>query len=269
MVTPEFFAERVLDQLGINRPQDLLRLDEIAWARGALVSERHLEGAEARLCMFGRKAVITVSTTVANPQRRRFAIAHELGHFEMQHKADVTRLCSNDDFNSWRPGSPKFGLEVLANQFAAALLMPERFFAHRCKQGSPSLDHIETLAREFDTSLTATGIRYVAFSEEPVALVYSESGHIRWFQGSPNFEKLELFIEVGSCLDSSTLADRIFDGQIVPRTSKRVPASAWFTPGGYRADAHVVEQSWGMPSYNAAVTLIWIDDDIEEDVDIW
>jgi len=269
MASPEFFAERVLDQLNITDRRDRRLRECRAWERGAVGRAWHLAGAEARLSTVGRTAVITVSTAIANPQRKRFGIAHELGHFEMQHRTSLVRRCSNEDLNSWRTSASKPSPEQLANEFAAALLLPKRFFAHQCVGTDPSLDHVADLAGLFDVSLTATAIRYTAFCEEPVAVVLSHNGHIKWFQASPYFDDLNLFIPIGDCLDASTVADRILERHVVTPTPTRVPASAWFAAGAYRPEARIVEQSWAMPSYYATLTLLWVDQHLEDSPLYW
>jgi Zn-dependent peptidase ImmA (M78 family) len=51
--------------------------------RGALVRDENLNGAEARLVIFGDRAIISASTHIIEPLQRRFAIAHEIGHLEL------------------------------------------------------------------------------------------------------------------------------------------------------------------------------------------
>lgn len=74
--------------------------------------------------------------------RRRFTIAHELGHAI---------------FESTGRGRPRSGkeLERLCDKIAAELLMPTKIFR---KQASinPTLDHLMELADLFQTSITAT-----------------------------------------------------------------------------------------------------------------
>lgn len=270
MASPYHAAERVLDALGIVGPDDLQLLDAIAWERGAVVLYKPLRGAEGRLVVLGGNAVITVSNS-GDLCRRRFSVAHELGHLELHRWKSSMFLCSSQDMNDWevRPTAPN--LEREANQFASLLLLPERFFAQLCYGDSPSLDIVSRLAENFNVSLTATAIRYLEFCDEACAIVFSQDGYIRWFQSTREFDRLRedtgIFIEVHSRLDPSSLAAGFFLGRVVHSKPKRVPASAWFNPGRYRTDAVIVEQSWAMPQYNAALTLLWVDDDIEDGLD--
>jgi hypothetical protein len=264
-------AERVLNDLGIRDLHDLRLLDFIAWERGALVNHGHLHGAEGRLMVVGTQAVITVSTAIKSQHRRRFTIAHELGHFEMHHHGSHLRLCLHEDIDHWRSHCSASDNESQANEFAAALLLPERSFAPLCLTHDPSLDLIIQLANTFDVSLTATALRYSRFCDQPVAVVFSQDGKIKWFRGSNDFdearEDLEFFVDVRGSVDSSTCAGRFFQGHRIPNRPRAIPASAWFTPGRYRPEATVQEHSLSMPTYNAVLTLLWIDDDIEDEGD--
>src|SRR5258708_32393667 len=75
-------ARQVLSALSLNHPCDM-EIDDIAWARGALVKEEKLAGAEGRLVKLSGRGVITIPNNIPSTGRRRFIIAHELGHFEL------------------------------------------------------------------------------------------------------------------------------------------------------------------------------------------
>lgn len=264
----ETAAERVLNELPILAVEELADLELLAWARGALVREEYLEGAEARIVRVGRRAIITVSKGIADPRRRRFSVAHELGHHELHSKRASLAICLSEDIDNWL-GNADGELEHEANEFAAALLMPERFFAPLCQGREPSLNLIGELADTFNTSLTATAIRYVRLSAEPVVVLSSQEGHIRWFRGSQQYEvlreELRLFIDVRSRLDSATRAAMVLRGHDAPSEMTQVLVSAWFTGGRYRADSTLLEQSVAMPTYDAVLSVLWIRDDIEEE----
>jgi hypothetical protein len=274
MLLPSRAAERVIDELGITSIDDLQLLDAIAWERGATVLYKPLHGAEARLVALGRRSIITISSLVEDPRRRRFGVAHELGHLEMHRRRSNMFLCSSQDINDWGERKSDRSLEREANEFAAALLLPERFFASQCKGENPSLDFISKLAMAFNVSLTATALRYLRFCDEVCAVVFSQDGYIKWFRCSDQFEYVRddvgLYIDVRVKLDPSSIAASLFDNHtLVQSSSKRIDASVWFEPGHYRSDATIVEQSWAMPRYNAVLTLLWVDDDIEDQDSLW
>lgn len=265
MPHPRSAAERVLNEVGVVHQEDLKFLECIAWERKALVQYEHLDGAEARIAVVGERAIITISTAIKDSRRRRFSIAHELGHLEMHRMDSSLTLCTGEDINDWRSRRARTNREQEANEFASALLLPERFFAPLCKKEEPSLDLVNELADTFEVSLTATALRYLDFCNEACAVVLSQNGGIKWFRGSKDFEDLGVFIDTPSPLDRSSYASLFFRGDALPPARNRVYASAWFVPGRYKHDAAIYEQSWPMPTYNAVITLLWIYDDIEED----
>jgi hypothetical protein len=211
---------------------------------------------------------------IDDPRRRRFNIAHEIGHLELHRTHSRLSICLSDDLDDWRPREGVKNQEQAANEFAAALLLPERFFAPRCGEDDPSLNHISQLAEDFNVSLTATAIRYTDFCDEPTAVVFSRDGYIRWFRGSKEFdllrEDLGIFIDVRSRVDPSTRAASFFQGHPISPNPRRIEASAWFVPGNYSPIARIVEQSWGMPAYNAVLSLLWVDEELDEEADfLW
>lgn len=264
MANPYNSAQRLIDELGINERSDLELLEQIAWERGALITEKKLDGAEARIVMAGRKAIITISSTIDNPHRRRFSIVHELGHLEMHRQEKKLALCTNGDMDDWASRRSNMNLEQEANEFASVFLMPDKFFAPLCEDGEPSLNLIADLAEKFNTSLTATALRYIHFAIDACAIVYSKDGRIKWFRGNKEFDELGLFVDVRSKLDPDSMASKYFLGRSLPDRQRSVPASAWLVSGRYRQDATIREQSWPMPRYNSVLTLLWVDDDIED-----
>lgn len=88
--------------------------------------------------------------------RRRFTIAHELGHWYLHMDVDseqVEQFCRPSDLNT------KAHIEGQANAFAAALLMPSTLLkeqAHTCRMNIP------LLAKRFDVSVPAMRVRLVS-----------------------------------------------------------------------------------------------------------
>lgn len=89
------------------------------------------------------------------PFRKRFTIAHELGHHFLHLMEDGEFYDSEVDLFR-ETGSPKSKqVEVQANQFAAALLMPKDLVREALKHTSG----VANLARVFNVSEEAMGIR--------------------------------------------------------------------------------------------------------------
>lgn len=259
-------AENLLIELGITDRSDLARIEDIAWACGALVRYDRLTGAEARVATYGDQAIITISTAVrdGDERRRRFAVAHEIGHLRLNRRGGGLVFCLAADLDPGDTGG-RHGdgeAELDANTFAAVLLMPNALFGPRCRRVKPSLDLVRNLAEEFDTSLTATARRFAECADEACAIVYSVGGRIRWFHPSKDFSETGFFIPVGEKLDSYSLASSFFEGKPVPARAEHVDASTWFAPGRFRQDGMIIEHSLAMPAHDAVITLLWVDQDI-------
>src|SRR3989344_6612983 len=95
-----------------------------------------------------------------HPVRRRFTIAHELGHFLLGHNIEkgVDDDIVDDDYDKPYPQ------EREANMFASALLMPSEWVKKEFKAQGSDLSKIDLdkLARTFGVSKQAMTIRLLA-----------------------------------------------------------------------------------------------------------
>jgi Zn-dependent peptidase ImmA (M78 family) len=94
--------------------------------------------------------VVLAVNDAHHPNRQRFTIAHLLGHYVM-HKGGARMFVDRRD---WRAGAGCDRREVEANQFAAALLMPEPML--RAVLGERILD---VFAAEEELALRAAELR--------------------------------------------------------------------------------------------------------------
>ncbi len=89
-----------------------------------------------------------------NKRRRRFTLAHELGHFFL-HKEKNTLYADEVFFRIDNSSS----IEYAANEFAARLLMPEQRISALIEQG---FDDLSSLAEKLDVSIAAIRYRVVS-----------------------------------------------------------------------------------------------------------
>lgn len=93
--------------------------------------------------------------------RRRFTIAHELGHYVL-HRDEIGEGITDDALYRSRLSGP---LERQANRFAANLLMPWDLVIEATNQG---VDSVEELAARFEVSRSAMSVRLeVPFETRP------------------------------------------------------------------------------------------------------
>ena len=212
-------ARKVISSLRICRPKEI-DIELIAAHYGILVRKRSLEHEEGRLLRAGQYGIMRVADEAYNSKKWRFVVAHEIGHFLRHPNTDDFEACTRGDLSNYL-GS---GREAEANDFASELLMPQVFFEKRCDRNRPTLRDIAELADEFETSLTATALRFVLFSPEPCAVVHSTNGTVDWADSSRDFR---LMIQKGRKLSSRTYAGDLFCGKTVTDRASQVDGDAW------------------------------------------
>ena len=263
MPTPEFSramaigdAERLWSLYGFYEPNDLV-LEDLAWARGVLVTDGPLDRMEAWLVRKGSRGLIRVKQGIPEPGRRRFAVAHELGHWELHKAISQVFACTADDMIASYKASVAEGE---ANYFAAGLLMPGGLFSRRSDSRLLSVEVISGLAAYFGTSFTATAIRYVDLSAEPCAVVVSSEGRIRWWQGSQEF-KQRFWLDARSKLPAGTVAGSVFAGGRRPTGSEKVEIAAWSEKGTDDDEEGIfVEECLFVECYNQIISLLRMPD---------
>lgn len=243
----ERLARKVYQELELRHPREL-SMEAIALKRGARVEHGRLDGAQGRLVRNGRKAILTVSNRISFLERRRFVIAHELGHHELHANVMQLDVCDEKKIDEVYDQAT----EREANAFAAEFLMPASLWNKHVDVRQPRFEVISTLAKEYEVSLTSAAIRFVKLSPERCALAFVKHGRVKWSVASGDqWERVERERE----LDSYTLASDYFKKGRVTDEPEEVPARAWF----HRCDVtDVFEQVRPMPNFNAALALIWI-----------
>ncbi|MGO9177074.1 MAG: ImmA/IrrE family metallo-endopeptidase [Desulfobaccales bacterium] len=241
-------ASEIIDGYGITSPKHI-RLADIAFVLGARIIEGPLKGAAASLVRCGSHATIRIPSDEHYLPRKRFSVAHELGHLILGHGHSIRLVCTVDNMLDWNrmPGQ-----ETEANFFAGELLLPKKFFKDRCDVREVNFAHVRKLAEEFTTSLTATAIRFVRFCPEACALVFSRESKICWFYGS---EEWWPFIQKGQDLDNRTFAYNFFHGREVPDESLEVDGAAWVN--SQRLES-VEEHSIGSRQLGYVLSILWI-----------
>lgn len=131
-----------------------------------------------------RSAGVILFNEASSKERRRFTIAHELGHFLIpSHFPDAAGrfLCSREDMllQSAKENDRRRRMEVEANRFASLILIPPpvlRVELRNCR--APNLEHIPRLARHFEVSKEALSRAYAEHHNELVAIVVVRDGQV-------------------------------------------------------------------------------------------
>ena len=179
LIEARYRARFVCELLNITSPADIV-VEDIAMARGVYVTEGRLDGAEARLLRSGNKGLVRLKADLPEVGRKRFAAAHELGHWEMHAGVSPFALCTTEDIAAYG-GTAQ---EIEANAFAGELLMPTLLVRPRCEDVTPHLDAIRAVAGEFQTTLTAAAVRFVEECRETCVVVFSVDRKVKWWRAS-------------------------------------------------------------------------------------
>jgi hypothetical protein len=242
-------AERLLQELGITKP-DEIDVEAIAYYVNARVRFRPLEGCQARIIGHGDEAIITVNAN-SSYRRKRFSIAHELGHWH--HHRGKCLACRAEDYRPRDALSP----ERAADAYAADLLMPNYLFRPLARQhGKLTFKTVNGLADAFNTSHIATAIRLVEIDHSPALLICHGTGGRKWFTRAPSVPQ-KWFPQ--DTLDAESFAFGVLfgpnDDDPIPR---KIGADAWFDR--WEAERYEVHEQTVRTGPDETVTIILISD---------
>jgi Zn-dependent peptidase ImmA (M78 family) len=158
-------AEKLVERLGLHKAP--IEVERVAAALDLRIVATDDLGSDISGLLVSRVGAASIAVRRTDPLvRRRFTIAHEIGHFVMRHYMRRNELVHADEHAQVMYRSPKASegldpLEVQANQFAASLLMPSRLLRDRAEQLQRPLfeDDVKMLADEFKVSEQAMTIR--------------------------------------------------------------------------------------------------------------
>jgi hypothetical protein len=165
-------------ELGITEPKDI-DLEAIALYKQAIVKHRPLTGCEARIIGVGDKAIITVNEN-SDPERQKFSIGHELGHW-FKDRGKIGNLCAVADMDVDRKKQkPR---ENIANQFASELLMPHYLISDTINGSNFDRDVASHVASQFNCSFMAALRRTIKMNHHMGFMAcYTKSGVRRYFE---------------------------------------------------------------------------------------
>jgi len=121
------------------------------------------------------------------------------------------------------------------------------------------------VADQFETSLTATTLRFVGLTDLPCVAVWSVNKRARWYRRSAAFP---FYLPKESLPADGSFASNLFDGRDVPGDFAEVPAKAWLDWRDADRVVRVLEHSIHLLNYDAVLTLLWFvlrETDDEED----
>jgi transcriptional regulator with XRE-family HTH domain len=201
-------------------------------------------------------------------ERRRFTIAHEIGHFLLPFHNDKAQ-CTKNDLGIIRSADERRAREAEANRFAAALLLPERQFrADLRRLGKPETAHLIKLAAQYRTSKEATARRFVELSDDLCAVIFTRNGQIRSYCKTIDVPRLtpmpRQMLPEGS-LTAKTALKQLPSGTLSRWTE--VDADVWFH-SNHELRGKVIYEQFLQQANGYRITMLSIESSDDEEIEL-
>lgn len=194
------------------------------------------------------------------PGRRRFSIAHELGHFHMPtHRKRPSRPCRDEDMDARAATDYGRKYEWEANDFAAELLMPKTVFSRDSSGRDPVFREIVELAGAdmYDVSRTAAALRYVETTHEACALVCARDGIIEWVSKSQAFGYRIPW--KNDPVPPGSISRAVFNGEQPSAEGEAVDPYTWLE-NKQRRRVEFFESTLAILAQSQVLSLLWVID---------
>lgn len=258
-------AKALLNDCGLDEITDL-PMDLFVAGLDAILIEEKLNNCDGKIIFGVSKTIIKVNSSIQFKERKRFVIAHEIGHLLMHKSMQIPEdAFSNFNIIAGMEKTLKNGVhELEANEFASELLMPEDLFVKEAKISKFSPALIKKLSERFKTTLTATVFRYLQLDIYPICLVFIENGIVKYWKKSDDLKVwLGNHTKLAPPLDS--VASEYIKGNYeflykLEDKAQIISKSTWFNLGNYH-DENTEFYEYCIPTkrYKTILSIIWQD----------
>jgi Zn-dependent peptidase ImmA (M78 family) len=249
-------AKQLLKEFGI-RDITAVTLEDIAFAKNAIVEEISSINADGRTIFGSKYAIIRVNKNIEYIGKKRFTIAHEIGHLILHRGVQPVFLDNDATLEYFKKGHQ----ETEANEFASELLMPEEQFREECKGKKFSPDFLRYLSEKFQTSITSTVYRYFEHGNQPICLVYSHNNKVLYWKRPEGYDHFLIDYTRMSPPEDSVAAEFFREDKIYPRnqSKQQIWKSTWFDLKSWENDNNYKFYEYCIitPRYNTVLSVIW------------
>ena len=259
----EAVASRLLAERGVTRvpvcPFEIAKDHQIAVAP----KETDRPGVSGILMRCENNFAIIHASHIKNDGFIRFTVAHELGHYFIPGHPEQA-FPEGDGIHYSKSGFVSSDIiEIQADHFAKELLMPEALFRRDINTFGQGFPAIRALKNHYNTSITATAIRYCTLTDDPVIVIMSCGSIIEWaFMSSPFHELPNIqYIRKGESLppDSYTCgfnrdSTKVENGEEEEGWTK---LSDWIEEA---PDIELKEDIVGLGSYGKTLTVLFTEE---------
>jgi Zn-dependent peptidase ImmA (M78 family) len=253
------------DLLLDNGFDDLINfsLDLFASGLGGTIVYKSMVNSDGRI-IFGKKnTVIEVNSNISFEEKKRFTIAHEIGHLIMHKGIDIHN--DNEATMSWFNNKEKQAkngrIEYEANQFASELLMPSSIFYEKQKGIKFSPQLLRDLSKYFKTSLTSVAFKYLEIGDHPICLFHSYNMEVKYWMRNKDFSHYIINNTKLTPPEDSVAMEFFEKGKIYTKEKSKqsIWKSTWLELKKWENDNdfNFYEFCIITPSYNTVLSLVW------------
>jgi len=255
-------AKLLLKEIGYHEITEI-PMDILVASLGATLIETPMQNADGKIIRGKSKTLIKINANIPYPEKKRFTIAHELGHLLMHKKLEIHHENSNtlNWFQNTEQQAIRGKQEWEANDFASELLMPEDLFRSECFQKPFNPQLIQTLAKRFKTSITSVIFRYLKLDMHPIFIVFINNGIIKYWLRSSDFNyRIKNITKLPPPIDSVALEylnadyDFIYFGK---EKTQNILKSTWFELNNSESDSSFYEYCIPTKQYKTIISVVW------------
>lgn len=198
----------------------------------------------------------TQSVQSSDNARLRFSFAHELGHYFIDEHRNALKKGKSLHKSYYRLLRKNI-VEIEADLFASNLLMPTSRFKQLAQKKRFNFSVIDSLSKEFGTSLSATLLKFIEVDTYPIMVVFSKDNMIERCWKSHDFP-YKYFIEHSSKkLPPLTVAGDFFNHSTKCEETETVDACEWFSSYNDIRGIQVFERCIYPTFNNTVISIIW------------
>lgn len=247
-------AKKILDEFGLDSLNEIF-VEELIHARDIAFEEKYMPNCDGRIVFGKSKAKITVNSNIQYSGRKRFTLAHELGHFELQHNHNAFLDDTPLTLDYFKNGNQEYE----ANQFATELLMPQNIFVDYTKGKKFSPELLRDIAEHFQTSITSATFRYLELGQHPIFLFHCRDKRVIYWKNTSNYyRKVKDITKLSPPEDS--VAMEFFNSGIIYRkdeSAQVIIKSTWFETNDYDSEDEYFEYAIVTKDYNTVLSVVW------------
>jgi hypothetical protein len=258
---PADVARVLLSRLPANQPADIEAVARALKLRVRDISSTGFVGA-----MFPTEEGVGGLICVAKSResgRRRFTIAHEIGHYMLLDKSVAPSFCSLKDVGKWRRDR---STERAADIFATELLLPEQEVRPLISKQGVQLSTAELIKDTYNVSLTAAAFRCVELTTDQCAVVVTVHGVVKHVKPSASWRYR---IPTGRPPGRYTIARELFHDPSMVAFGGVVSARDWASEKKYTdLDVRFWEESINQIRYSTILSFLTVLNDLPRYDDI-